>query len=42
MVVLSFVVIVFNLSSTPPVFNTKSLAPTLLLKMDALSARIAM
>jgi hypothetical protein len=42
MVVLSFVVIVFNLSSAPSVFNTKSLTPTLLLKMDVLSASIAM
>jgi hypothetical protein len=42
MVVLSFVVIVFNLNSAPPVFNIKSLAPTLVLKMDALSASITM
>jgi len=42
MVVLSFATTVFNLSSAHLVFNTKSLVTTLLPKMDALSASIAM
>jgi hypothetical protein len=42
MVVLSFATTVFNLSSAYLLFNTKSLVTTLLPKMDALSASIAM